>query len=85
MSVISVFIGKLESDDTKKVLKEAEPITLNVPEPCSYGAVTVYADDKLIYQYVGEIQIQNDGQNGEDIDVIVEYSEHDWPCTCFKE
>ena len=60
-----------------------EPPEITIPEPCRTGTVTVYAQDQVIYQYGGEISIRNDGQNGEEIEIVVEYPERSWPCSCF--
>lgn len=60
-----------------------EPLEITIPEPCRIGTVTVYAQDQVIYQYGGEISIRNDGQNGEEIEIVVEYPEGSWPCSCF--
>lgn len=63
--------------------KQPEPLEITIPEPCRTGTVTVYAQDQVIYQYDGEISIRNDGQNGEEIEIVVEYPERRWPCSCF--
>lgn len=60
-----------------------EPLEITIPELCRTGTVTVYAQDQIIYQYGGEISIRNDGQNGEEIEIVVEYPERSWPCSCF--
>ena len=60
-----------------------EPLEITIPEPCRTGTVTVYAQDQVIYQYGGEISIRNDGQNGEEIEIVVEYPERSLPCSCF--
>lgn len=62
-----------------------EPLEITIPEPCRIGTVTVYTQDQVIYQYGGEISIRNDGQNGEEIEIVVEYPEGSWPCSCFSE
>lgn len=61
----------------------AGTLEITIPEPCRTGTVTVYAQDQVIYQYGGEISIRNDGQNGEEIEIVVEYPERSWPCSCF--
>ena len=69
----------------KKIEQEEplEPLEITIPEPCRTGTVTVYAQDQVIYQYGGEISIRNDGQNGKEIEIVVEYPEESWPCSCF--
>lgn len=66
--------------------QEAEPINITIPQPCKTGTVTVYAQRQVVYQYGGEISIQNDGKNGEEIEIVVEYPDQwKWPCSCFEE
>lgn len=62
-----------------------KPLEITIPEPCRTGTVTVYAQDQIIYQYGGEISIRNDGQNGEEIEIVVEYPEGSWPCSCYND
>lgn len=71
---------------TQNEIEQEEPsesLEITIPEPCRTGTVTVYAQDQIIYQYGGEISIRNDGQNGEEIEIVVEYPERSWPCSCF--
>ena len=73
---------------TQKEIKQEEPpepLEITIPEPCRTGTVTVYAQDQIIYQYGGEISIRNDGKNGEEIEIVVEYPEGTWPCGCYGE
>ncbi len=66
--------------------QEAEPINITIPQPCKTGTVTVYAQGQVVYQYGGEISIRNDGKNGEEIEIVVEYPDQwKWPCSCFEE
>lgn len=72
-------------DLDKKQTQEAEPINITIPQPCKTGKVTVYAQGRVIYQYGGEISIRNDGKNGEEIEIVVEYPEEWKPDSCFEE
>ena len=88
MAVCLVAIPTLCLAGTKKEIEQEEPpapLEITIPEPCRIGTVTVYAQDQIIYQYGGEISIRNDGQNGEEIEIVVEYPEGSWPCSCFSE
>lgn len=81
-----VVVPTLYLAGTQKEIEQEEPpepLEITIPEPCRIGTVTVYAQDQVIYQYGGEISIRNDGQNGEEIEIVVEYSERSWPCSCF--
>ncbi len=46
-------------------------IVIEVPEESTKGTVRVFDyDGCCIYAYYGEIEIRNDGKNGEEIDII---------------
>lgn len=64
---------------------EPEPLEISETDPCDYGMVSVYDGDVLIYQYLGEIYIYNDGTNGKTIDVRIVYPDDTWPCSCNEE
>lgn len=88
MAVCLVAIPTLYLAGTQKEIEQEEPpapLEITIPEPCRTGTVTVYAQGQVIYQYVGEISIRNDGKNGEEIEIVVEYPEGIWPCSCFGE
>lgn len=44
-------------------------------EPNTTGKVTVYVDGIADFEYSGEINIKNDGTNGEAIEIIVDSKE----------
>lgn len=78
--------SEAETESDQERMQEAEPINITIPKPCKTGIVTVYAQGQVIYQYGGEISIRNDGKNGEEIEIVVEYpDEWRWPCSCFEE
>lgn len=64
---------------------EPEPLEISETDPCDYGMVSVYDGDVLIYQYLGEIYIYNDGTNGKAIDVRIAYPNDTWPCSCYND
>lgn len=64
---------------------EPEPLEISETDPCDYGMVSVYDGDVLIYQYLGEIYIYNDGTNGKTIDVRIVYPDDTWPCSCYND
>lgn len=75
-----------EKAQEQELPQEAEPVNITIPQPCKIGTVTVYAQGQVIYQYGGEISIRNDGKNGEEIEIVVEYPDQwEWPCSCFEE
>lgn len=76
----------VEAEPDQEQRLQSEPINITIPKPCKTGIVTVYAQGQVIYQYGGEISIRNDGKNGEEIEIVVEYpDEWRWPCSCFEE
>lgn len=86
MALFLLAVPTLYLAGTQKEIEQEEPpepLEITIPEPCTTGTVTVYAQDQVIYQYGGEISIRNDGQNGEEIEIVVEYPERSWPCSCF--
>ena len=86
MALCLLVVPTLYLAGTQKEIEQEEPpepLEITIPEPCRTGTVTVYAQDQIIYQYGGEISIRNDGQNGEEIEIVVEYPERSWPCSCF--
>lgn len=86
MALCLLVVPMLYLVGTQKEIEQEEPpepLEIMIPEPCRTGTVTVYAQDQIIYQYGGEISIRNDGQNGEEIEIVVEYPEGSWPCSCF--
>ena len=86
MTLCLLVVPTLYLAGTQKEIEQEEPpepLEIAIPEPCRTGTVTVYAQDQVIYQYGGEISIRNDGQNGEEIEIVVEYPERSWPCSCF--
>lgn len=86
MALCLLAVPTLYLAGTQKEIEQEEPpepLEITIPEPCTTGTVTVYAQDQVIYQYGGEISIRNDGQNGEKIEIVVEYPERSWPCSCF--
>lgn len=86
MALCLLAVPTLYLAGTQKEIEQEEPpepLEITIPEPCTTGTVTVYAQDQVIYQYGGEISIRNDGKNGEEIEIVVEYPERSWPCSCF--
>ena len=89
VGVLLLFFPLIPEDGISKEAQEetqaAEPLVIEIPEPCTSGKVTVYSRDKLVYEYSGEIMIRNDGKNGEEIEIQVQYPDGIWPCSCMAE
>ena len=46
-------------------------ISITNPKPCHTGRIIVYEQGETVFDYKGEINIINNGRNGEEIAVIV--------------
>lgn len=67
----AVSICVLASCTDKKEYVDPKPIIVDTPEPCTKGRIFVTKDGRCIFEYKGEIEMINDGRNGEEIDVQV--------------
>ncbi len=50
-------------------------IVIDIHEPCTTGVIEVYENGELDFGYEGEIDIQNDGKDGEPIRIVVDVEE----------
>lgn len=57
-----------EAEDTQQ--EQAEPLVIETPGPATKGTITIYTPDGAVYGYYGEITINNDGNTGQDIDIV---------------
>ena len=55
-----------------KQSNEPADLVITIPEPCTTGTLTVYGAGVKEFQYAGEIDIRNDGRNGEPIEIIIQ-------------
>lgn len=83
---VSVAVRSHEEKPIEQEHPQPQKLVIATPKPCTKGSLTIYGQGEVQYQYSGEIQLVNDGKNGEDIEVIVEYPD-DWEpqCSCFSE
>ena len=56
----------------QKAETQKKEITINIKTPATYGIVTIYDNDDVIYACQGDMQILNDGTNGQPIEVVVD-------------
>lgn len=56
-------------------VKQPRDIVIDIPEACTHGTIEVYEGGELVFGYQGEIDIQNDGKDGEPIRIIVNVTE----------
>ena len=56
----------------EKKIKTTEPvISITNPKPCHTGRIIVYEQGETVFDYYGDINLINDGRNGEEIAIIV--------------
>ena len=65
MSLCLIACEKTEKQTDKPVLEIANP------KPCHTGRIIVYEQGEMVFDYKGEINIINNGRNGEEITIIV--------------
>lgn len=46
-------------------------ISITNPKPCHTGRIIVYEQGEMVFDYYGDINLINDGRNGEEIVIIV--------------
>lgn len=64
-----------ESKKVEPDVGQVENLVIETIEPNTTGKVTVYVDGIADFEYSGEINIKNDGTNGEAIEIIVDSKE----------
>ena len=82
VAVPVICLAGSQKEMEREELPAPTPLEITPPKPCRTGTVTVYAKDQVVYQYGGEISIRNDGKNGEEIEIVMEYPNSSWPCSC---
>lgn len=76
--------GFVSDEETEQIEETAEPLNITIPTPTTEGTLTVYDEHGEVYfQYSGEINILNSGQNGEPVEVEVKVPVI--RCSCFGE
>lgn len=75
MFSVPMMIGsdKAKSESQKSNVKNLE---IEVPDVNHFGTITVYDIDGVIYSYQGEVEILNDGTNGQPIEVVLDINEN---------
>lgn len=77
----------IDRDEKENVESDFEPekVVIDIPEPSVKGCITVKnSDGAIVYQYEGEIDVVNDGSNGEDIDIRVNLPDEGICDNCLK-
>lgn len=55
---------------------KAKDLVIEIPEKNTSGVITIYDENKMMFSYMGEIDILNDGTNGEDINIVIDVNEN---------
>lgn len=60
----------------RDIIKQPKELVINTttrPYKCNKGTLTISKDGTVLYSYLGEIQIINDGNDGNQIEVFIDY------------
>ena len=61
-----------------KQSEEADPLVIDIPTPCNKGHITVQDEEGAThFQYGGHIVIENDGKDGNPIEIYVYVESND--------
>lgn len=63
------------SEKTNKI-ESVKNLEIEIPDVNRFGTITVYDNDGMIYSYQGEIDILNDGTNGQPVEVVLDINEN---------
>lgn len=70
MLLVAAVIAGCENG-TKTYEPDKPVISITNPKPCHTGRIIVYEQGEMVFDYKGEINIINNGRNGEEIAIIV--------------
>ena len=73
--IFSLAIVTGHSEETNKT-ESVKDLEIEVPDINHFGTITVYDIDEVIYSYQGEIEILNDGTNGQPVEVVLDIDEN---------
>lgn len=73
--IFSLAIVTGHSEETNKT-ENVKDLEIEVPDVNHFGTITVYDIDGVIYSYQGEIEILNDGTNGQPVEVVLDINEN---------
>lgn len=63
------------NEHSNLTLKAAD-LVIEVPEVNTYGTITVYDENERVFSYIGEIDIKNDGTDGNEINIVVKMKDN---------
>ena len=67
--IITLVIYSCATGQQAEEPKEPEPLIIEIPETETEGSVTIYTSDGAIYGFYGDIEIINDGTDGNQITI----------------
>ena len=70
MLLVAAVIAGCENG-TKTYEPDKPVISITNPKPCHTGRIIVYEQGETVFDYYGDINLINDGRNGEEIAIIV--------------
>lgn len=73
--IFSLAIVTAPSEETNRT-ESVKNLEIEIPEVNRFGTITVYDTDGVIYSYQGEIEILNDGMNGQPVEVVLDINEN---------
>lgn len=59
------------AEEKKQQSEAAEKLTIEIPDPCKKGTILIKANGG-VYGFYGDIDIENDGKNGEQIEITLD-------------
>ena len=71
-----------KQDDISEIKEYRNPtlkvadLVIEVPEVNTYGTITVYDENERVFSYIGEIDIKNDGTDGNEINIVVKMKDN---------
>lgn len=73
--IFSLAIVTGPNDEINKT-ESVKNLEIEIPDVNHFGTITVYDNDGVIYSYQGEIEILNDGTNGQPVEVVLDINEN---------
>ena len=73
--IFSLAIVTGPNDETNKT-ESVKNLEIEIPDVNRFGTITVYDTNGVIYSYQGEIEILNDGTNGQPVEVVLDIDEN---------
>ncbi|MCB7306167.1 hypothetical protein NE683_12255 [Bariatricus massiliensis] len=63
--------GVVSCENVPEKPKKAEPVIVHTTTRCTTGTIKVYAEEGKVFDYSGEIDVENSGWNGKPIRIVV--------------